>query len=71
MSSGPIYTDMCASLELRSSQGDTLTLPRYGVWVWDPVRRRRQVADVGDDLQALRDKYGEGPLVDLPGRTAP
>jgi hypothetical protein len=65
-SPGPLYTDMGADVLMHDSEGATSRLPRYGVWTWDAVKRRHQVEEVGDDLEALRGKYGEGPLVDLP-----
>lgn len=60
-----VYTDMGADLQLRADDGTTTDLPRYGVWKWDARKARHQVAEVGDDLKALQDKHGEGPLVDF------
>ena len=67
----PVYTDMGPDVALLDGEGVVSHMPRYGVWKWDPVKRRHQVVEVGDDLEALRAKHGEGPLVDLPGLAAP
>lgn len=67
----PLYTDMGPDVSLRDSAGAISHLPRYGVWKWDEAKQRHQVAEVSDDLEALRAKHGEGPLVDLPGATSP
>lgn len=71
MSSEPFYTDMGPDVSIRDSEGATSPLPRYGVWTWDPSKGRHQVAEVGDDLEALRAKYGPGSLVDLPHALTP
>jgi len=62
----PFYTDMGPDVSMCDLEGTLSRLPRYGVWTWDASKRRHQVAEVGDDLEALRAKHGEGPLVDLP-----
>lgn len=59
-----VYTDLGPDLQMVSPDGTTTNLPRYGVWKWDEGRQKHQVAEVGDDLEALRAKHGEGPLVD-------
>jgi len=61
----PFYTDMGRDLALRDSEGTTSHLPRYAVWKWDDAKGKPQVAEVGDDLDALRAEHGDGPLVDL------
>ncbi len=43
--------------QLHSSDGTTMTLPRYGVWTQDRSRRKPGVIEVGDDLTALMTKY--------------
>ncbi len=43
--------------ELRSDDGNVMTLPRYGVWTQDRSRRRPGVIEVSDDLAALMTKY--------------
>lgn len=65
MSRPTFYSDMGPGIELRDDQGVVTALPRYGVWKWNPSKRKHEVAEVGDDLQALRDKHGEGQLVDM------
>lgn len=67
----PVYTDMGPDMSILDSEGVISRLPRYGVWKWDVVKGRHQVADVGDDLEALRAKHGEGPLLDLPRPATP
>ena len=66
MRSQPLYTDMGPDITMRDGDGVVTHLPRYGVWKWDSSRQRHQVADTGDDLEALRAQHGEGPLVPLP-----
>jgi hypothetical protein len=68
---GPLYTDMGPEVSIRDSEGVTTRLPRYGVWKWDGAKGRHQVDEVSDDLEALRAKHGEGPLVDLPRPVVP
>lgn len=67
----PVYTDMGPDVSIIDSEGVESHMPRYGVWKWDAMKGRHQVAEVGDDLEALRAKHGEGPLVDLPRMAAP
>jgi hypothetical protein len=67
----PYYTDMGPDVSIRDSDGVTSRLPRYGVWTWNAARGKHQVAEVSDDLEALRAKHGEGPLVDLPRLATP
>lgn len=50
-------SDMGVQTELRSSDGTTMTLPRYGVWGQERGRRRPGVVEVSDDLAALMTKY--------------
>lgn len=57
----PVYTDMSPGVTLQDSEGVSLSLPRFGVWTRDMAKRRHQVAEVGENLAALRAKYGEGP----------
>lgn len=71
MRQDPVYTDMGPDVLLRDSEGVTTCLPRYAVWKWDAARRKHQVAEVSDDLEALRAEHGAGPLVDLPRQTNP
>lgn len=65
MSHQTFYTDMGPGIELRDEQGEATHLPRYGVWKWDARKGKHQVAEVGDDLEALRARHGEGTLVDM------
>lgn len=67
----PFYTDMGRDLTLRDAEGATTHLPRYAVWKWDDAKGKPQVAEVGDDLEALRAEHGDGPLVDLVRPTTP
>jgi len=67
----PLYTDMGPDVLMCDTEGAMSRLPRYGVWKWDAAKRRHEVAEVSDDLEALRAKHGEGPLVDLPRPTTP
>lgn len=34
------------------------TIPRYGVWAWDPARDRYQVVETGEDLAFLQAAFG-------------
>lgn len=67
----PYYTDMGPDVSMRDSDGVTSHLPRYAVWTWDTARGKHQVAEVSDDLDALRAKHGEGPLVHRPRLATP
>jgi hypothetical protein len=51
---------MGARQELVSDSGGKITLPRYGVWVFSASRRKFEVAETSDDLDALQKKYGPG-----------
>lgn len=59
------FSDMGEHLTLISDEGHTETLPRYGAWMWNAVKRRHEVAEVSGDLEALRTKYGDCPMVDM------
>lgn len=61
----PFYTDMGRDVTLRDSEDVTTHLPRYAVWKWSNAKGKPQVAEVSDDLEALRAEHGDGPLVDL------
>jgi len=52
-------TDMGEPLTLSSDNGETICLSRYGVWS-DQGRRKAEVLEIGDDLEALQAKYGPG-----------
>ncbi len=35
-----------------------MKLPRYGVWGYDPAKKKDQVIETGDDLEKLKSEYG-------------
>lgn len=39
--------------------GEAFTIPRYGVWLWVTSKARHECIDTGDDLEALRARYGQ------------
>jgi hypothetical protein len=51
-------TDFGRPVEMTDGQGQSSFLPRYGVWVWNPNKRRHEVTECGNDLEALRARYG-------------
>lgn len=65
MSGKTYFSDMGEQVVLSDPERHTKTLPRYGVWTWNPVKRRHEVAEVSGDLEALRAKHGDCPMVDM------
>jgi len=53
-------TDMGSSMELTSDIGETMRIPRYGVWVYAISRGKFEVAETSDDLDMLQKAYGPG-----------
>lgn len=52
-------TDLGENLECRGEDGTVaMTLPRYGVWVYDAGKGKPQVVESSDNLEYLRTKYG-------------
>lgn len=57
----PFITDMGQSHTLREVEtGQSVYVPRYGVWCFDPAKGKMQVAESHDDLAYLQKKYGIG-----------
>lgn len=42
---------------LTRDDGETMTLPRYGVWCHEQGMRKPGVVEVSEDLAALMEKY--------------
>lgn len=49
-------TDFGSNLMMTQEDGTQTPLERYGVWQWGP-KGKHEVVEVGNDLQALMDKY--------------
>ena len=62
---GEFFTDFGESIKLTDTTfyGD-LTVPRYGVWS-SKGRRKPEVVDLDDDLEALRRRHGDLPFQNL------
>ena len=58
-------TDNGGGIRLEDEDGDMIPLERYGVW-WDLGRGKPEVGDLGDDLDALKAKHGDVPVIKLP-----
>ena len=56
------YTDFGRQLELTSTDGQVEHLPRYGAWGDISGRDKPEVIECGDDLDALKAKYGDAPV---------
>ena len=65
MSGKSYFSDMGEHLTVTDQDGRVEVLPRYGAWTWNAVKRRHEVAEVSNDLEALRAKYGDCPMVDM------
>ena len=50
-------SDMGTNTELKSDDGSTMMLPRYGVWSRRKWGGKAGVVDVSDDLAGLQEKY--------------
>lgn len=52
-----VITDSGTALRVQWADGRTITIPRYGAWVWNAARQRHDVAEASDDLEGLMKKY--------------
>lgn len=50
-------SDMGSETVLTRDDGETMTLPRHGVWCHERGMRKPGVVEVSDDLDGLMEKY--------------